>query len=158
MFQELWEHCYQRNKSLIMSVSLCINIIFFQSVHIWNLSCVLQQIENKMKQLLDSLCVMSINRVEKLLQFLGCQDSIREVGFEFIEGQLPIVWGGKWKLGFMNKSYLGKVFVVVIIINRSNVLLSHKNILIANFSLILIKHLQTLLRFAKLWNNAEELQ
>lgn len=34
---------------------------------------------------------MSVDRVKKLLQLLGCQDSIREVCFEFIEGQFAIV-------------------------------------------------------------------
>lgn len=31
--------------------------------------------------------------MEELLQFLGCQDSIREVGFEFIKGQFSIICG-----------------------------------------------------------------
>ena len=41
--------------------------------------------------LTDSLCVMGIDRVEELLQFVSCQDSIREVGLEFVKGELPIV-------------------------------------------------------------------
>lgn len=35
---------------------------------------------------------MGIDCVEELLQFLSCQDSVREVGFEFIEGEFSIVW------------------------------------------------------------------
>ncbi len=42
--------------------------------------------------MIDLLCVVSVNCVKELLQFLCCQDSIREVGFEFVEGQFPIIW------------------------------------------------------------------
>lgn len=37
------------------------------------------------------LCVVGVNCVKKLLQLLGGQDSIREVGFEFVEGQFSII-------------------------------------------------------------------
>lgn len=55
---------------------------------------------NKMKiktDFTDSLCIMGINRVEELLQLLRCQDSIGEVGFEFIKGKLPVIWGPEHK-------------------------------------------------------------
>lgn len=35
---------------------------------------------------------MCVNCVKEFLQFLGCQDSIGEVGFEFIKGQFSIIW------------------------------------------------------------------
>lgn len=41
------------------------------------------------------LCVVSVDRVEELLQFLGGQNSIGEVGFEFIKGQFPVIWEEK---------------------------------------------------------------
>lgn len=41
------------------------------------------------------LCVVSVDGVKKLLQLLGCQDSVREIRFELIEGQFAIVWGQK---------------------------------------------------------------
>lgn len=41
------------------------------------------------------LCVVSVNRVEELLQFVGGQNSIGEVGFEFIKGQFPVIWEEK---------------------------------------------------------------
>lgn len=34
---------------------------------------------------------MSVNCMEELLQFLGCQNPIGEVGFEFIKGQFSII-------------------------------------------------------------------
>lgn len=40
----------------------------------------------------DLLCVVSVDCVEELLQFVSRQHTIREVGFEFVEGQFSIIW------------------------------------------------------------------
>lgn len=46
----------------------------------------------KIAGLLRSLCVVGVDRMEKLLQFAGSQDPVGEVGFELVKGQLAIVW------------------------------------------------------------------
>lgn len=40
----------------------------------------------------DLLCVVSVDCVEELLQFISRQHTIREVGFEFVERQFSIIW------------------------------------------------------------------